>query len=172
MPPARRVPPTIFPLTPRVRLQACTPSRGAATGVRTAQRPWVSTCAATAWTGACRTLWAGGRWLLKCAIVTEMFLTGRWLAPGVQACDVVGGPPLDCGAAIRCQSAPSHLCSSLASPPSLGRRFNQRHTPQHRMVLVRPRITAMHMLQVRPGRAGSSARAVLLMWGQGTGSAP
>lgn len=45
------------------------------------------------------------------------------------------------------------------------RRFNQRHTPQHRMQLVRPRITAMHMLQVRlvaadgtgfrmPGRGG------------------
>ena len=36
----------------------------------------------------------------------------------------------------------SHRCLPLAA-----RRFNQKHTPEHRMRLVRPRVTAMHMLQ-------------------------
>lgn len=81
----------------------------------------------------------------------------RWLNSDEYAhfgvgCDACGAYPIQ-GRRYRCQDCPEavgfDLCGACydRSVGNVIGRFNQRHTPNHRLVQVRPRLTSLHMLR-------------------------
>jgi hypothetical protein len=68
-------------------------------------------------------------------------------------CDACGAYPIT-GRRYKCQDCPEAVgfdlcgvCYDNIRQNKVHGRFNQRHTPEHRMELVRPRLTSLHMLQ-------------------------